>query len=1170
MAHAADPPAPAGTEEYSASRLSVSTASSLTRAGDAEADAPYRDDDTDDGHNTSRTAAAAAAASDGGSGGYPPPRPDGQQHDDYADDLDLEDPEALADDVAFIQKQRSKTSTSSSPFARRSIFARIFTTLRGPVIVLTIIAGALILIPLLQWLSSSPFASTPIGDVLASIPGIKNTTLFNMTLGAESASASAAFLGENHAPAIPEVGMLTGNLPSASKYGASADTQAGGWGLGRAKGAGFQTHFYVPGWADAASAAQALNISVIPDGIPGAPELGNAGGGGSGGHLRPLDMDSVFDNTFYAARSDLVWVPEDPDEGVFSHVDPATRDIILEDVTHARLNRTGVGKVAVGGGRSLFVQGDDVTDERGNKLYWSTFSFSPNMRWVMFFSGRVKQWRHSGHSYVYLHDILARKTYPLQAPDGFPDTGPTIAYARWIPLPNGAPSFNDPVQAPGPALAFVHKNDLYVSLTPTSKPIRVTSDGAASIFNGVPDWVYEEEVFGSDFALWPSPTGTHLAYLRFDEREVPVYEYPIYNPDAEKAGKTEPYPGKVQMKYPKPGFANPVVSVHSVDLEMLRKVGDGKEPSWQQVQAAKRVLVSPAQTKKTSSFAGTAASLAVVDAALAAGPEALHSRLVIEVVWLTPTEVLIKESNRVSDKMRAVVFDLGQGSTTTMGAGEYKEREVVGEVVRSEDADRDQGQDGDAGVGGWIEPYQTVRPLNDRNGSARYIDLAPSPDGFRHIALFDPSASFRPQFLTAGKWEVDKIKFVDDKRGKVYFTAAYPTASQRHLFEVSLTPLPAGTAIGMPKALTDVSKPGFFDASFDPKGAYYTLYENGPGVPTQRVLGLGSERDKKSFELVLEDNSFLKRVMSMYLRPSSLFYTIEIESEKRRRKDSNDKKVEKVEMVKVNVSAREFRPHDFDASGRTRYPVLIYIYGGPNSQSVDASFARPDWHAYLSSTLGYLVITLDGRGTGFQGFGHRSAVTGALGGVEAADVVEAARKIGKLAYVDEKRIGVRGWSYGGYLTSKVLERDSGVFSLGMAVAPVSKWEFYDTIYTERYMKTPALNPTGYESSAVHITDGFRHTDFFLASGSADDNVHPTNIYHLLDSLTAAQIRRYEFRHFTDSDHGISMRGAFRELHEFMTAFLQRRWGAGGRRKAGKPMLVPRGGRLDRPFGQNAS
>ncbi|CAD6918626.1 unnamed protein product, partial [Tilletia laevis] len=228
MAHAADPPAPAGTEEYSASRLSVSTASSLTRAGDAEADAPYRDDDTDDGHNTSRTAAAAAAASDGGSGGYPPPRPDGQQHDDYADDLDLEDPEALADDVAFIQKQRSKTSTSSSPFARRSIFARIFTTLRGPVIVLTIIAGALILIPLLQWLSSSPFASTPIGDVLASIPGIKNTTLFNMTLGAESASASAAFFGENHAPAIPEVGMLTGNLPSASKYGASADTQAGG------------------------------------------------------------------------------------------------------------------------------------------------------------------------------------------------------------------------------------------------------------------------------------------------------------------------------------------------------------------------------------------------------------------------------------------------------------------------------------------------------------------------------------------------------------------------------------------------------------------------------------------------------------------------------------------------------------------------------------------------------------------------------------------------------------------------------------------------------------------------------------------------------------------------------------------------------------------------------
>ncbi|KAE8225690.1 hypothetical protein CF326_g7826 [Tilletia indica] len=1105
---------------HSHSTASASTASSLTQPN-----TPYRDND-DSSHP------------------YPPTN-NNNNHDDLDLDLDLEDPDALADDVAFIQKQRSSSTTPKS--------SRFLIKLKGFFTVLAIISAALLLIPLLQWLSSAPFASSPLGEAIASIPGIKNTTIFNITLGS---IPSLPQDHENHTPAIPEVGTLTGNLPSASKYGASADTAFGNWGLGRAKAGGFQTQFYLPGWGDALSASKVL-------GIP-APPKNDAGQTSAADHLRPLTMDNVLDGTFYAARSDLAWCPEDPDEGVFSHVDPITKDIILEDVTHARLNRTGVGKVAVGGGYSLFVRGDDVTDDRGAKLDWSSFTFSPNMRWAMFFSGKVKQWRHSSHSYIWLHDIVSRKTYPLRAPDGMSETSPTISYARWIPLPNGAPTFNDPIQPPGPALVFVHKNDLYLSLTPTSKPIRITSDGAGSIFNGVPDWVYEEEVFSSDYALWPSPTGTHLVYLRFDEREVPVYEYPIYNPDYDHPGKTKPYPEKVKMKYPNPGYPNPVVSVHSVDLEALRKVGEGREPTWQEVQGAKRVLVSPAKTKiPSASSQGTGMSLESmkkVDEALAAGPEALHSRLVTEVVWLTPSQVLIKESNRVSDKMRAVVFDVDKKLGGEGGSGEYKEREIVGEVVRSEDADV-------RGGSGWIEPFQTVRPLNDRNHSAKYIDLAPSSDGFRHIALFDPSSSFKPTFLTGGEWEVDKIKFVDEKRGKVYFTAAYPTAAQRHLFEVSILPPPppssgGGSKIPSPKALTDLSKPGFYDASFDPKGAYYTLYDNGPGVPSQRVLGLGGGREKKEFELVLEDNRFLRKTLGMYLRPSSLFYSIEIDSQKASK--GENEKLQGTEKVKV--AAMELRPHDFDASGRTRYPVLIFIYGGPNSQSVSASYARPDWHAYLASTLGYIVITLDGRGTGFQGFGYRAAVRGRLGELEGADVVEAARKIGKLAYVDEKRVGIRGWSYGGYLTSKVVERDSGVFSLGMAVAPVTRWQFYDSIYTERYMQTPALNPTGYESSAVHITDGFRHTDFFLASGSADDNVHPTNIYHLLDSLTAAKIRRYEFRHFADSDHGISTRGAYRELHEFMTAFLQRRWGAGGRRKAGKVMVpVRRGGEFDRVF-----
>ncbi|KAK0550946.1 Dipeptidyl peptidase 4 [Tilletia horrida] len=1113
---------------YHPGRPSVSTASSSSRNDEQEEDqelpiGSYHDDPNarsplNLGRNASREPSAAT-------------------------DIDLEDPESLADDVALLQEQRSQARRSVGKAAKyskpRSTLERALAKLRGAVIIISIVSAAFILIPFIQWLSSSPFASSPLGEAI--LPLIKNTTLYNYTMGPDFKGGNDPGYKVDNAPAIPEIGTLNGNLPSAFKYGASANTEQGAWGLGRARAAGFQPLFHVPGWADPVSAAAILNTTLDASTVPtsAAPDVKVEPTSISGKiPLRPLTMDDVFSYTFYADRTDLTWSAEDPDEGVFSHVDRATNDIILEDVTHRKVDQTGQGKVAAGGGKVVFVKGDDVKDDNGRKLNWDSFSIAPNMRWVMFFSGRIKQWRHSSHAYVWLHDVLGKQTYKLSAPDEVSSSGPTIAYAKWIPLSNDAPSVQDPNQPDGPALAFVNKNDLYVALTPRSRPIRITNDGAESIFNGVPDWVYEEEVFSSDFALWPSPTGSHLAYLRLDETDVPIYEYPIYNPDFFKSGKTKPYVEKVKMKYPKPGYPNPVVSVHSVDLDELRKhEGRGSGPTWQQVQSAKRNLVSPKTTKLSAEIAASDPHLSVdsinaVDSALTAGPEALHNRLVTEVVWVTPDRVLIKESNRVADKMRTVVFDVDAAkSTSGYSSSDEKEKEVIGEVIRLMNADD---------MNGWVEPFQTVQPLNPRNTSGSYVDLAPSKDGYRHIALFDSSSTSKPVFLTEGKWEVDKIVFVDAKRNKIYFTAAYPDPSQRHLFETSLT----GAQLAKPTPLTDVSKPGFYDASFDPKGAYYTLYELGPGVPTQRVLGVGRDADHKDFELILETNDALRKRLGLYVRPSALYYNIEIESQSGKAGSSS-----KDDKVLVNIPVREFRPHDFDASGRTRYPVLVFVYGGPNSQSVDATYARPDWHAYLVSTLGYLVITIDARGTGFQGFQHRFSVTGRLGELEAIDVVEAARKISKLAYVDEKRMGIRGWSYGGYLTSKVIERDSGVFGLGMAVAPVSKWEFYDTIYTERYMKTPGLNAQGYESAAVHIGDGFRHADYFLASGSADDNVHPTNIYHLLDQLTAERIHRYEFRHFEDSDHSISTRGAFRELHEFMTAFLQRRWGAGGRRKA---------------------
>jgi len=215
---------------------------------------------------------------------------------------------------------------------------------------------------------------------------------------------------------------------------------------------------------------------------------------------------------------------------------------------------------------------------------------------------------------------------------------------------------------------------------------------------------------------------------------------------------------------------------------------------------------------------------------------------------------------------------------------------------------------------------------------------------------------------------------------------------------------------------------------------------------------------------------------------------------------------------------------------------------------VHTRFER-DWHNYLACSLKYVVVIVDGRGTGYKGRKLRNPIRGNLGFWETRDQIEAARIWAGKAYVDAKKIGIWGWSYGGFMSSKVVEANAGIHSLAMAVAPVTSWLMYDSIYTERYMGLPASNPGGYVNASISNVTGFNNVDYLLAHGSGDDNVHFGNSAHLLDMLTGAGVRGFRFRMFTDSDHSIARRGAYRELHEFMTAFLVEKWGKGGTRRA---------------------
>uniref|UniRef100_A0A671YH37 Dipeptidyl-peptidase 4 n=1 Tax=Sparus aurata TaxID=8175 RepID=A0A671YH37_SPAAU len=230
-----------------------------------------------------------------------------------------------------------------------------------------------------------------------------------------------------------------------------------------------------------------------------------------------------------------------------------------------------------------------------------------------------------------------------------------------------------------------------------------------------------------------------------------------------------------------------------------------------------------------------------------------------------------------------------------------------------------------------------------------------------------------------------------------------------------------------------------------------------------------------------------------------------------------------------------YLPPGFDKS--KKYPLLIDVYGGPCSQKADYIY-RVGWSTYLASTEKIIVASFDGRGSGFQGDKLMHAIYKRLGTYEVEDQIRAAREFIDMGFIDKDRVAIWGWSYGGYVTSMVLGAGSGVFKCGMAVAPVSKWDYYDSIYTERYMMQPKENKAFYENSTVtERAKKFHSVQYLLVHGTADDNVHFQQAAEISEALVEEQVD-FEAMWYTDKDHGLGG-AAYQHLYNHMTHFLQR-------------------------------
>lgn len=657
----------------------------------------------------------------------------------------------------------------------------------------------------------------------------------------------------------------------------------------------------------------------------------------------------------------------------------------------------------------------------GGKVYEiDSLTASPDLTKAILKTNTKKNWRHSSFALYWVLDVTSQSIEPLF------NTEALVSVSKWAPTSD--------------KIAFVYENNVYIKYLETDFIKQVTFDGDNNTFYGIPDWVYEEEVFASDIVLWWSPQGDKVGFLKFNDTHVPDFTIPYYVQEG-----FEEYPELVSIKYPKPGYPNP-----EVDL----------------------VLYNVDETDDSAQIMKLHTSF--------------DDKLITEVLWVSDEYLLVKTTNRASDIMEIFMVSSKEGSE--------------GKLVRKHHA-----------KSSWFEVTSNAIYIPSDKSAGRphdgYIDLVVH-DGYNHLAYFSPPDNAEGKLLTSGQWEVLSNVF-DFLTNKIYFQSTYKSSVERHYYSLDLT-----EAIKLPsiiefKNLTDVSSDGWYEASFS-SGAKFALVSNlGPHVPYQHLIDLHSHEVVEE----VERNDEVEKNLNNYRLPSTDFFVVDL-----------GKDVDTGDSILAN--AMETKPHDFDPS--KKYPALFFVYGGPGSQTVKKTFDIGFSQA-ISSELDAIVVTVDGRGTGYNnnnqvlGSDFKFIVRDRLGHFEPIDQIAAASIWAKKSYVDKERIAIWGWSYGGFLTLKTLETDysNRVFSYGVSVAPVTKWKLYDTIYTERYLRSPQENPDGYQSASIFNITNFKDVKrFLIMHGSGDDNVHFQNSLNLLDDFNLAGVENFDFMVFPDSDHSI--------------------------------------------------
>lgn len=625
----------------------------------------------------------------------------------------------------------------------------------------------------------------------------------------------------------------------------------------------------------------------------------------------------------------------------------------------------------------------------------SNYQLSSDEQFIMITSESQPIFRYSSYDRAFVYNRTTRKLTPVSE--------------NLVRSPSLSPD--------GTKVAYVYENNLYYKDLASDEVVTITNDGKMNqLINGVSDWVYEEEFAIVKAYQW-SPDSKQLAFISFDESNVPEFSMDVYG--------NELYQKPYVFKYPKAGEKNAIVGLHVYDMLAQKR--------------------SPIDLKRSEEF--------------------YIARINYAPNGTLTAQVLNRHQNELDFYMIT------------------PEGEARIAFTEKDDA--------------YVDVTDDLTFLD--NNSFLWTS---EKDNWRHVYHYDATGKEKRQ-ITTGSWDVTAYYGYDAKNKRIFYQSTEEGSINRSIYSITLK--------GKKKRKLS-NQIGTNHADFSADFSYFiNTYSSATTPPVYTLHDAATGKEVRSIK---HNNDLLKR-LDNYLWAQKEYSTISV--------NGND------------LNMWTMKPHDFDPS--KSYPLLMFQYSGPGSQQVANKWygANDFWHSMLANE-GYIIVCIDGRGTGYKGADFKKVTQKELGKYEVEDQITAAKQLGSRDYIDANRIGIWGWSYGGFMSSNCILKGNDVFSTAIAVAPVTNWRFYDTVYTERYMTTPQENPSGYDdNSPINHVEKLKG-NYLLIHGTADDNVHVQNTMRMVEALVQAN-KQFEWAIYPDKNHGIY--GGYTRIHLFnkMTDFI---------------------------------